>query len=553
MNPKLSFFALGGVGEIGKNMYVVQYDDELIVVDCGSKFPEDDLPGIDLVIPDVTYLLENKDKVKALILTHGHEDHIGGLPYVLKQLRMPVYATKFTLGLVSVKLEEAGILDRSLLHEITPETELRLGGFDVSFFKASHSIPDCLGIVFKTEEGTIVHTGDFKFDLSPVTEEAADLHRLSDIGKGGVLALVSESTNAERPGFTPSERNVGRHFAEAFRSAPQKVVVATFASNVHRLQQVIDAAFESDRKIALLGRSMVNVVRIASELGYLQIPEQQLIDPAEVMNLPPERVALLCTGSQGEPNAALARLARNSHRQVEIARGDTVILSATAIPGNEKLLSRIIDDLFKLGAKVIYGSGAQTGMHVSGHGSQEELKLMIHLMRPKYVIPVHGEYRMLHQHRLLAEAVGVEQDHVLIVENGDVVGFQNGAAGVTGKVQAGPTFVDGLGIGDVGNSVLRDRRSLSQEGILIVVLTLNKAQGTILSGPDLVTRGFVYNRESGGLLSEANDIAARTIRDLGDDLRNRNVLKQKLKDHLGRFLYETTQRRPMILPIVVEV
>ncbi len=553
MNPKLSFFALGGVGEIGKNMYVVQYEDDWIVIDCGSKFPEDDLPGVDLVIPDVSYLVENKDKVKALILTHGHEDHIGGLPYVLKQLSLPVYGTKFTMGLVRSKLEEAGILNRTLLHEITERTELRIGGFDVSFFRASHSIPDCVGIVFKTEEGTIVHTGDYKFDLSPVTEEAADLHRLAEIGKSGVLALVSESTNAERPGFTPSERNVGRHFAEVFQSARGKVVVATFASNVHRLQQVIDAAFASERKIALLGRSMVNVVRIASELGYLQIPDRLLIEPAEVMNLPPDRVALLCTGSQGEPTAALARLARNSFRQVEIAPGDTVILSATAIPGNEKTLSRIIDDLFKLGAKVIYGSGSQTGMHVSGHGSQEELKLMIHLMRPKYVIPVHGEYRMLYQHRLLAEAVGVEQDRILIVENGDVVGFRDGAAEVTGKVQAGPTLVDGLGIGDVGNLVLRDRRSLSQDGILIIVVTLHKSQGTLLSGPDLVTRGFVYSRESGGLLSEATDIAARTIRDMGEETRNRNAVKQKLKDNVGRFLYEHTQRRPMILPILVEV
>ena len=553
MNPKLSFFALGGVGEIGKNMYVVRYEDDLIVIDCGSKFPEDDLPGIDLIIPDVSYLLEHQDKIRALILTHGHEDHIGGLPYVLKQLSMPIYATKFTLGLVGIKLEEAGVMDRSLLHEISPETELRLGGIDVSFFKASHSIPDCLGIVLKTDAGTLVHTGDFKFDLSPVTEDAADLHRLSDIGKSGVLALISESTNAERPGFTPSERNVGRHFAEVFRSARQKVVVATFASNVHRLQQVIDAAAASDRKIALLGRSMVNVVRIASELGYLQVPEGLMIDPSDVMNMAPERVALLCTGSQGEPNAALARLARNSHRQVEIAPGDTVIVSATAIPGNEKLLSRIIDDLFKLGAKVVYGSGAQTGMHVSGHGSQEELKLMIHLMRPKYVIPVHGEYRMLHQHRLLAEAVGVESDNVIIVENGDVVAFQDGEAAMAGKVAAGPTLVDGLGIGDVGNLVLRDRRSLAQDGIVIAVITLNREQGTILAGPDLVTRGFVYSRDSTGLLSEANDIAARTVRDLGEGWRNRAVLKQKLKDNLGRFFYEHTQRRPMILPILVEV
>jgi ribonuclease J len=554
VHNKLSIFALGGVGEIGKNMYVLQYEDDIIVIDCGSKFPDEDLPGIDLIVPDITYLLENRDKVRALILTHGHEDHIGGLPYIYKQLRMPIYGTRLTLGLIEGKLREANLLREAELAVITPESNIQLGTVSVSFFKTNHSIPDCLGIVFQTNEGTVVHTGDFKFDLTPVSEEAADLHRMADIGKNGVLALLSESTNAERAGFTPSERKVGVQLEEIMRKAAQKVFIATFASNVHRLQQVIDAADSMNRKVALIGRSMVNVVTIAKELGYLRVPEEIFIEPGDVHKYPAERVAVLCTGSQGEPMAALSRLARNNHRQVEVLRGDTIVISATPIPGNERNLSRTVDDLFKLGANVIYGPGSSTGVHVSGHGSQEELKLMLHLMRPKYFIPIHGEYRMLHQHRLLAEAVGVDQDHIFIVENGDVVAFQNGEARLAGKVPAGRTLVDGLGIGDIGNIVLRDRRSLSQDGILIVIITINKSQGTILSGPDMVSRGFVYIRESEGLLEQANEVVVASIAKFQEDnMKQWRLLKQLVKENLGKFLYERTKRRPMILPIIVEV
>ncbi|TNJ61587.1 ribonuclease J [Paenibacillus hemerocallicola] len=554
VHNKLSIFALGGVGEIGKNMYVLQYEDDIIVIDCGSKFPDEDLPGIDLIVPDITYLLENRDKVRALILTHGHEDHIGGLPYIYKQLRMPIYGTKLTLGLVEGKLREANLLKEAELTVITPESDIQLGTVSVSFFKTNHSIPDCLGIVFQTNEGTVVHTGDFKFDLTPVSEEAADLHRMAEIGKNGVLALLSESTNAERVGFTPSERKVGVHLEEIMRKARQKVFIATFASNVHRLQQVIDAADSMNRKVALIGRSMVNVVTIAKELGYLQAREEIFIEPGDVHKYPADRVAVLCTGSQGEPMAALSRLARNNHRQVEVLRGDTVVISATPIPGNERNLSRTVDDLFKLGANVIYGPGSATGVHVSGHGSQEELKLMLHLMRPKYFIPIHGEYRMLHQHRLLAEAVGVDQDHIFIVENGDVVAFQNGEARLAGKVPSGRTLVDGLGIGDIGNIVLRDRRSLSQDGILIVIITINKSHGTILSGPDMVSRGFVYIRESEGLLEQANEVVVASIAKFQEDnMKQWRLLKQLVKENLGKFLYERTKRRPMILPIIVEV
>jgi ribonuclease J len=552
--PKLSILALGGVGEIGKNMYVVRYGDDIIAIDCGSKFPDEELPGIDLIVPDISYLLENQDKVRAIIITHGHEDHIGGLPYILKQLNLPIYATRLTIGLIEAKLKEAGLLRSTKLHVITADSKEQFGTVGVSFFKTNHSIPDCLGVVFDTPEGTVVHTGDFKFDLTPVNEEAADLHRMADIGRSGVLALLSESTNAERPGFTPSERNVGVHLEEIFRKARQKVFVATFASNVHRLQQVVDAARITNRKLALLGRSMINVVTIAEELGYMTIPEGMLVDPSEVGNLPLDRVAVLCTGSQGEPMAALSRLARNNHRQVEVLAGDTVIVSAGPIPGNERALSRTVDDLYKIGAHVIYGPGSATGMHVSGHGSQEELKLMLHLMRPKYFIPIHGEFRMLHQHRLLAEAVGVEEGNTFIVENGEVVQIENGVARKAGKVSSGSTYVDGLGIGDIGNIVLRDRKSLSQDGILIIVITLSKAAGTILSGPDLISRGFVYVRESEALLDKANVLVVDTLNRWQEDQeRQWNVLKQKIKETLGRYLYDQTGRRPMILPIIVEV
>ncbi|MFC0213408.1 ribonuclease J [Paenibacillus chartarius] len=552
-NIPLSFFALGGVGEIGKNMYVIQYGDDMIVVDCGNKFPGDDLPGIDLIVPDITHLVEHRDRVKGMILTHGHEDHIGGLPYILKQLQIPLYGTELTLGLVEIKLKEADLLGTIELNTVTPDSRLKFGEVDVSFFKTNHSIPDCLGVVFETPAGTIVHTGDFKFDLTPVNEESADLHRLADIGKSGVLALVSESTNAERPGFTPSERVVGKHVEEVFRAAEQKVFVATFASNVHRLQQVFEAARATGRKVALIGRSMVNVVDVSVRLGYLQIPDGILIEPEDIAKLPLDRIAVLCTGSQGEPMAALSRLARNNHRQVEVIPGDTVIISAGPIPGNERNLSRTVDDLFKLGAHVIYGPGSATGMHVSGHASQEELKLMLHLMRPRYVIPVHGEFRMLHQHKRLAEAVGIKKDHVFIIENGDVVEFQNGEGRVAGKVPAGRTLVDGL-VGDVGNIVLRDRRSLSQDGILVVVVTLSKSLNTMLSGPDIVSRGFVYDRGSEDLLEQAKQIVEKSVHLFLEKPDARlHELRRNVKESLGRFLFEQTKRRPMIVAMITEI
>jgi len=551
---KLLIFALGGVGEIGKNMYAIQYGSDIVIVDAGLKFPEEDMLGIDIVIPDISYLLENRDKVRGILVTHGHEDHIGGLPFVLKNLNVPVFGTKLTLGLIEGKLKEAGLLGETKRILINADSEVQLGSITATFFKTNHSIPDSLGVCLDTPEGRVVHTGDFKFDHTPVNGEFADLQRIAEIGSKGVLALLSDSTNAERPGFTPSESVVGHNLEEIFRKATQRVVVATFASNVHRIQQVVNAAAATRRKIAVVGRSMVNVVSIAGELGYLNIPEGMIIEPEEVNKMAADRVVILCTGSQGEPMSALTRMARSTHRKIDILPGDTVIIAATPIPGNERHVGRTVDELFRLGANVIYGPGSVSGVHVSGHGSQEELKLMLNLIRPKYFIPIHGEYRMLRLHAQLGEAVGIERENIFIIDNGDTVEFQNGAARKGSKVQAGNVLIDGLGVGDVGNIVLRDRKLLSQDGILVVVVTLSKQDGTILSGPDIISRGFVYVRESEGLLDEANRIVTSTLNKLmNDNVNEWASLKTNVKDALGRFLYEQTRRRPMILPIIMEV
>lgn len=547
-------FALGGVGEIGKNMYVIQYANDIVVVDAGLKFPEEDMLGIDIVIPDISYLTENRDKVRGIILTHGHEDHIGGLPYVLKHLNVPVYGTRLTLGLVENKLKEANLLGDTKRILIDADSEIQLGSvLKASFFATNHSIPDSVGVCVETPEGAVVHTGDFKFDHTPVNGQYADLQRMAQIGTNGVLALLSDSTNAEKPGFTPSEKNVGIVLEDIFRKASQRVVVATFASNVHRIQQVINAAEVTGRKVAVIGRSMVNVVGIASELGYLEIPDGMIIEPEEVGKMAADRVVILCTGSQGEPMSALTRMARSTHRKVDILPGDTVIIAATPVPGNEKYVGRTIDELFRLGANVHY-SGANSGVHVSGHGSQEELKLMLNLMKPKFFLPIHGEFRMQRRHAVLAESVGVEPENIFITDIGEVIEIQGGAARRAGKVTAGNVLIDGLGVGDVGNIVLRDRKLLSQDGILVVVVTLSKQDGKIVSGPDIISRGFVYVRESEGLLDEANRIVSSTLQKLmSENVNEWASLKTNVKDALGRFLYEQTRRRPMILPIIMEV
>jgi ribonuclease J len=551
---QLSIFALGGINEIGKNMYVIEYGNDILVIDCGGKFPDESLLGIDLIIPDMTYLEENQEKIRALIVTHGHEDHIGGIPFFLRKLNVPIYATRFTLGLIELKLEEHRLLRDTELVTIHSESTLEFGEISCSFFKVSHSIPDCLGIVFHTPEGNVVHTGDFKFDLTPSNDQYSDIHKMAQIGQQGVIALISESTNAERKGLSPSEHMVAEHLVEAFMKAEGKIILSTFASNVNRVQQVVEASIKTNRKLALLGRSMVNVVDVALERGYLNVPDGMLISANEIEQFPPDKVVILCTGSQGEPNAALARLSTGNYRDATIYPGDTVILAASPIPGNEKGVSRIIDNLFQLGAKVIYGSGSSTGMHVSGHGYQEDLKLMLTLMKPTYFIPIHGEYRMLHHHRQLAESVGVEKGNTFIIKNGDVVDIENSVATQTRSIPAGDTYVDGISVGDVGEIVLRDRRQLSEDGMLVVVLTISKSDRKIIQGPDTITRGFVYVKESEDLIREINRLVKKVILELeADNIRQWNVMKQNIKKSVGQYLFKHTKRKPMILPIILEI
>ncbi|WP_282155850.1 ribonuclease J [Cytobacillus gottheilii] len=550
----VSIFALGGLNEVGKNMYAIECSDHIFIIDCGNKFPDESLLGIDLIIPDITYLLENKEKVKALIVTHGHEDHIGGIPYFLKNINVPVYSTRFTLGLIELKLTEHKLLGETELIEIDTSSNIQFDQIGISFFKVNHSIPDCLGIVFNTPEGKIVHTGDFKFDLTPANNEHSDIHKMAEIGRDGVLLLLSESTNAERPGLTPSEQMVGKHVEDAFVKAERKVILSTFASNINRVQQVVDAAQKTNRKIALLGRSMINVVDIALERGYLTAPEDIFIDQQQINEMPPEKVAILCTGSQGEPLAALARLSTGNFRGVEIIQGDTVIFAAGPIPGNERNVTRIVDNFFALGANVIYGSGSTSGMHVSGHGYQEDLKLMLTLMKPKYLIPIHGEYRMLHHHQLLAESVGVEPGNTFIINNGDVIDIENATARQTRQIQAGNTFVDGIGVGDVGDIVLRDRKQLSEDGMLVIVLTMSRREGKLVSQPDIISRGFVYNRNSDDLLKEINRLVTTTVNDMRKGNRQQwSAIKQSIRKSVGQYVFTETKRKPMILPIIIEI
>ena len=547
----LSIFALGGINEIGKNMYVIQYGEEIIIIDCGAKFAEKSLLGVDLIIPELTYLQENQDKIKGLVVTHGHEDHIGGIPYMLKKLNVPIFASRFTLGLIELKLKEHKLLRDTELTEITSDSRLQFDEMEVTFFKTSHSIPDCLGVVFHTLEGKVVHTGDFKFDLTPVNDQSSDIHKMAEIGTEGVLALISESTNAERPGSTPSEKNVATQLEEEFLKATGKVFISTFASNVNRIQQIVEAAAKTNRKLVLLGRSMLNVTSVAMRLGYLKIPNWMLVEARDMRQLPPERVCILCTGSQGEPLAALSRLSTGSNRDVKVVQGDTVIFAASPIPGNEKDVSKIVDNLFQLGAKVIYGSSTVTGMHVSGHGYQEDLKLMLTLMQPKYFIPIHGEYRMLHIHSLLAQAVGVQSNNIFILKNGEVVDIVGSTARQTRDVPAGDTYVDGIGIGEVGEIVLRDRKQLSEDGMLVIVVTISKYDGSITTSPDTISRGFVYAKESEDLLQDINEIAYTAVDNFNE--ANPYAMKRAIKKAVDQYIFTLTKRKPIILPIIIEV
>ncbi|HOV78703.1 MAG TPA: ribonuclease J [Bacillota bacterium] len=550
--PKLSLIPLGGLGEIGKNMMAVRFGENILIIDCGLMFPEEEMLGIDIVIPDITYLLENREIVRGIVLTHGHEDHIGALPYVLRQLNVPVFGTKLTLGLLYGKLKEQNIAGEAVLHTVKPRDIVQVGPFKVEFIRVSHSIPDSVAIAVHTPLGVILHTGDFKIDQTPVDGQITDFHRLAQLGEKGVLVLLSDSTNVEKPGYTFSERFVGTTFDDTFRMAQERVIVATFASNVHRLQQAINTAKRYDRKVAVAGRSMVNVVNVAHELGYMTIPKGTLIELDEANRLPRNRVVILTTGSQGEPMSALTRMALSDHRQVEILPGDTIIISASPIPGNEKMVARIIDQLYRQGARVINES--VSGIHVSGHPSQEELKLMINLTRPRYFVPIHGEYRMLIKHAELAKDLGVSPENVFVAENGQVLDFTRRSGRVAGRVTAGKVLVDGLGIGDVGNIVLRDRKLLSQDGILIVVVTINRETGLVMAGPDIVSRGFVYVRESEELLEEAKiKVKCALEKCASKGMSEWSSIKSQVRDALGKFLYEKTRRRPMILPIIMEV
>ncbi|CUN94917.1 Ribonuclease J 1 [Mitsuokella jalaludinii] len=548
---KLQIIPLGGLGEIGKNMTVIRVDDEILVIDSGLMFPDEDMLGIDLVIPDISYLIENKDKIKAIVLTHGHEDHIGALPYVLKKINVPVYGTRLTLGILEGRLKENGV-DSSNLHSVMQGDIINVGCFSVGFIRVNHSIPDAVGLSIKTPVGMIVHTGDFKLDYTPIDGKMTDFRRFSDLGNRGVLVLMADSTNSEREGHTPSERTVGAAFDRAFHNARGRIIVATFSSNVHRIQQVIDTAVRYKRHVAVLGRSMVNVVNISLELGYITAPEGTIVDIDEIHNYRMEQMVIITTGSQGEPMSALTRMSMSDHRKVGIVPGDTVIISATPIPGNEKLVSKTIDNLMKLGANVIYGRNQ--GIHVSGHASREELKLMHNLVRPKFFIPVHGEYHHLVQHARLARELGMPKENIFISENGQILEFTRDKGQVAGKVTAGMVMVDGLGVGDVGNIVLRDRRQLSQDGILIVVVTMNKQTHRVVAGPDIVSRGFVYVRESEALMDEATARVQQALDRCEDEkVKEWAAIKSNVRDALGRYLFEKTRRRPMILPIIMEV
>ena len=549
---KVKIIPLGGLNEIGKNMTAIEYKNDIVIIDCGLKFPDEDMFGIDVVIPDITYLLKHRDKVSGIFLTHGHEDHIGALPYVLKQLNVPVYGTKLTLGIVQSKLKEHNLLSTTELITVKPRDVVRLNSVSVEFIKTNHSIADSVAIAVHTPLGAVLHTGDFKVDYTPIDGEPMDFARFAELGKKGVLLMMADSTNVERPGYTMSEKIVGESLCRIFGKSKGRIIVATFASNIHRIQQIIDAAAMYGRKVAVSGRSMENIVQVAIELGYIKIEKENLVSIDQINKYNNYQIVIITTGSQGEPMSALARMATSEHRKVNIVPGDTIIISATPIPGNEKLVSRVVDQLFKKGAEVVYGSSE--AVHVSGHACQEELKLMQTLVKPKYFIPVHGEYRHLKQHGELANSIGVPKSNILIPEIGDVIEVTRNSIKKSGTVISGQIFVDGLGVGDVGNIVIRDRKHLSQDGILTVVVTLSKENKAIIAGPDIISRGFVYVRESEKLMDEARDI----VRDVFTKCEERKItdwstLKSTVRDELKSFLYEKTKRKPMILPIIMEI
>ena len=549
-NASVKIIPLGGLEQIGMNITAIEYDDSIVVVDCGLSFPEEDMLGIDLVIPDVTYLKENLDKVKGFVITHGHEDHIGAIPYVLKDVNVPIYATKLTMGLIESKLKEHNMLKAVKRKVVRYGQSVTLGDFRVEFIRTNHSIADAAALAIYSPAGIIVHTGDFKVDYTPVYGDPIDLQRLGELGKKGVLALMCDSTNAIRPGFTMSERTVGATFEKIFNdNKNSRIIIATFASNVDRVQQIINSAVKYGRKVCVEGRSMVNIIEVAENLDYLKIPEGTLIETDEMKNYTPEQIVLITTGSQGESMAALSRMAANLHRKVTIEPGDTVIFSSTPIPGNEKSVARVINELGMKGAKVIFQD-----THVSGHACEEEIKLIYSLVKPKYAVPVHGEYRHLMAQKELAEGLGIDKDDIFVLHSGDVLEMSQEKAEVVDKVQTGAVLVDGLGVGDVGNIVLRDRQNLAENGIIVVVLTLEKYSNQLLAGPDIVSRGFVYVRESEGLMEEARAVIEQAVLDCLDrNVTDWGKIKGTIKDTLSDFLWKKMKRNPVILPIIMEV
>ena len=543
---------LGGLDEIGKNITVFEYGNEIVLVDCGLEFPEDDMLGVDLVIPDITYLEKNKDKIKGLVVTHGHEDHIGAIPYVLKQINIPIYATKLTVGLIKNKLEEHKLLASTKLVTVEQGQTINFGNIKVEFIRSSHSIPDSVMLAIHTPVGVVLHTGDFKVDFTPIDDQVMDLGRIAELGNKGILALMADSTNSERKGYTMSERTIGEVFDRLFQNNKKRIVVATFASNVHRVQQIVNSAEKYGRKIAVCGRSMVNMIETAREIGYINAPENMFIDIDMIKNYTDDQLVIITTGSQGETMSALTRMAAGEHKKVVITPNDMVIISATPIPGNEKLVSNVINDLMQIGAEVIYS--ALENVHVSGHACQEEQKLIIRLARPKYFIPVHGEYRQLRAHAETAKEVGIPSENIFILENGKTLELNKKEAKITTSVPNGKILVDGLGVGDVGNIVLRDRQHLSQDGLIVIVMTMDGSTGEIVSGPDVVSRGFVYVRESETLMDDVKRVIRQEVRTFEEEgVRDWSTIKSTLKDDLRDYIFQRTKRNPMILPIIMEV
>jgi len=549
----LKIIPLGGLHEIGKNITVFEYEDEMIVVDCGISFPEDDMLGIDLVIPDITYLVKNQEKIKGMIITHGHEDHIGGIPYFLKQLNIPIYATRLAAGLISTKLEEHKLLRSTEMHIVNQGDTIKLGNnFSIEFIRSSHSIPDSVMLAITTPAGTVLHTGDFKVDYTPIDGQIMDLGRIAELGQQGILALMSDSTNAERKGFTMSERSVGEVLDKLFLNCTKRIVVATFASNVHRIQQIVNSAIKYGRKIAVCGRSMINIISTAIEFGYIKCPENLFIDIDMIGSYTDDQLVIITTGSQGEPMSALTRMAAGDHRKVKITPNDLIIISATPIPGNEKYVSKVIDDLMQLGAEVVYSALAD--VHVSGHACQEEQKLILALAKPKYFIPVHGEYRQLRAHSETAQIMGVEQDNIFMLTNGKVLEIGENEAKFNGTVPSGRILVDGLGVGDVGNIVLRDRQHLAQDGLIVIVLTMDSSTGEVVAGPDVISRGFVYVRESENLMDDVKSVVRHEIAKCEErGIRDWSTIKSTVKENLRDYIFIKTKRNPMIIPIIMEV